>query len=67
MSAEERYRADTLFDLYRAVWRVTGRQQLLLIGLSVTVAALAAARHGRNRLAEFQTGDAFADLIHDAD
>jgi hypothetical protein len=29
--------------LYRAVWRVTGRQQLLLIGLSVLVAALAAA------------------------
>ena len=43
VSAEERYRADTLLDLYRAVWRVTGRQQLLLIGLSVTVAALAAA------------------------
>lgn len=43
MSAEARHRADTLLDLYRAVWRVTGRQQLLLIGLSVTVAALAAA------------------------
>jgi len=43
MSAEERYRADTLLDLYRAVWRVTGRQQLLLIALSMTVAALAAA------------------------
>lgn len=43
MSAEARRRADTLLDLYRAVWRVTGRQQLLLIGLSVTVAALAAA------------------------
>jgi ABC-type bacteriocin/lantibiotic exporter with double-glycine peptidase domain len=43
VSAEERYRADTLLDLYRAVWRFTGRQQLILIGLSVTVAALAAA------------------------
>lgn len=43
MSAKERYRADTLLDLYRAVWRVTGRQQLLLIGLSVTVATLAVA------------------------
>jgi hypothetical protein len=43
VSAEERYRADTLLDLYRAVRRVTGRQQLILIGLSVTVAALAAA------------------------
>jgi ABC-type bacteriocin/lantibiotic exporter with double-glycine peptidase domain len=43
VSVEERYRADTLLDLYRAVWRVTGRQQLLLIGLSMTVAALAAA------------------------
>jgi ABC-type bacteriocin/lantibiotic exporter with double-glycine peptidase domain len=42
-SAEGRYRADTLLDLYRAVWRVTGRQQLTLIGLSVIVAALAAA------------------------
>jgi ABC-type bacteriocin/lantibiotic exporter with double-glycine peptidase domain len=29
-------------DLYRAVWRVTGRQQLLLIGLSLAVAVLAA-------------------------
>jgi hypothetical protein len=38
-----RYRADILLDLYRAIWRVTGRQQLLLIALSMTVAALAAA------------------------
>jgi ABC-type bacteriocin/lantibiotic exporter with double-glycine peptidase domain len=30
-------------ELYRAVWRVTGRQQILLIGLSVVIAALAAA------------------------
>jgi ABC-type bacteriocin/lantibiotic exporter with double-glycine peptidase domain len=37
------YRADTILDLYRAVWRVTGRQQILLIGLSLTIAALAAA------------------------
>ncbi len=43
MSVDTRYRADTLLDLYRAIWRVTGRQQLLLIVLSVTVAALAAA------------------------
>jgi ABC-type multidrug transport system fused ATPase/permease subunit len=43
MSVDARYRADTLLDLYRAVWRVTGRRQLLLIALSVTVAALAAA------------------------
>jgi hypothetical protein len=43
MATDVRYRADTLFDLYRAVWRVTGRQQLRLIGLSLTVAALAAA------------------------
>jgi hypothetical protein len=28
-------------ELYRAVWRVTGRQQLVLIGLSVLVAAVA--------------------------
>ena len=27
-------RAGTMADLYRAIWRVTGRQQLLLIGLS---------------------------------
>lgn len=32
-----------MLDLYRAVWRVTGRQQPLLIGLSLLVAALAAA------------------------
>ena len=29
-------------ELYRAVWRVTGREQVLLIGLSLLVAALAA-------------------------
>jgi ABC-type bacteriocin/lantibiotic exporter with double-glycine peptidase domain len=33
----------TMRGLYRAVWRVTGRQQLQLILLSLTVAALAAA------------------------
>src|SRR5262249_48371816 len=27
----------------------------------------AADRHGRNRLAQFETGNAFADLIHNAD
>src|SRR5262245_25050364 len=43
MSVEPRYRADTLLDVYRAIWRVTGRGQLLLIALSVAVAALAAA------------------------
>jgi ABC-type bacteriocin/lantibiotic exporter with double-glycine peptidase domain len=43
MTADPRYKADTLLDLYRAVWRVTGRQQLVLIGLSIMVAALAAA------------------------
>jgi ABC-type bacteriocin/lantibiotic exporter with double-glycine peptidase domain len=43
VTTEARYRADTILDLYRAVWRVTGRQQILLIGLSLTVAALAAA------------------------
>lgn len=43
MTTAAPYRADTLLDLYRAVWRVTGRKQILLIGLSVTVAALAAA------------------------
>ena len=43
MTAEARYRADTISDLYRVIWRITGRQQLLLIALSLTVAALAAA------------------------
>jgi ABC-type bacteriocin/lantibiotic exporter with double-glycine peptidase domain len=37
------HKADTILDLYRAVWRVTGRQQFLLIGLSLAIAALAAA------------------------
>jgi ABC-type bacteriocin/lantibiotic exporter with double-glycine peptidase domain len=32
----------TAADLYRAIWRVTGRQQLLLIVLSLLVAGLAA-------------------------
>jgi ABC-type bacteriocin/lantibiotic exporter with double-glycine peptidase domain len=43
MSAEARPKADTLLDLYRAVWRVTKLEQLALIGLSVIVGALAAA------------------------
>jgi len=43
MADDARYRADTIGDLYRVVWRITGRQQLLLIALSVIVAALAAA------------------------
>jgi ABC-type bacteriocin/lantibiotic exporter with double-glycine peptidase domain len=43
MTDETRYRADTMFELYRLIWRITGRQQLLLIALSVLVAALAAA------------------------
>ena len=43
MSAEDHYRADNIWGLYRVIWRVTGRQQLLLIGLAVVVAALAAA------------------------
>ena len=29
-------------ELYRAIWRVTGRQQLLLIALSLAIAVLAA-------------------------
>ena len=33
----------TMLALYRAVWRVTGRQQVLLIAVSLIVAALAAA------------------------
>jgi ABC-type bacteriocin/lantibiotic exporter with double-glycine peptidase domain len=39
---DPRYKADTILDLYRAIWRVTGRQQFLLIALSVMVAVLAA-------------------------
>jgi hypothetical protein len=30
-------------DLYRAIWRVAARHQLVLIALSLSVAALAAA------------------------
>jgi ABC-type bacteriocin/lantibiotic exporter with double-glycine peptidase domain len=33
----------TIWDLYRAIWRVTGRHQFVLIGLSVVIAALAVA------------------------
>jgi ABC-type bacteriocin/lantibiotic exporter with double-glycine peptidase domain len=43
VSADSAYRADDIFGLYRVIWRVTGRQQLLLIGLAVVVAGLAAA------------------------
>lgn len=43
MTAEAHYRADNIWGLYRVIWRVTGRQQLLLIGLAIVVAALAAA------------------------
>jgi ABC-type bacteriocin/lantibiotic exporter with double-glycine peptidase domain len=43
MTTDARLKADTIPDLYRAIWRVTGRQQILLIALSLTVAALAAA------------------------
>ena len=43
MSADSAYRADDIFGLYRVIWRVTGRQQVLLIGLAVVVAGLAAA------------------------
>jgi len=43
VTTDAHYRADTIRDLYRAVWRVTGRQQVLLIGLSLVIAALAAA------------------------
>jgi ABC-type bacteriocin/lantibiotic exporter with double-glycine peptidase domain len=43
MTAEARYLADNIWDLYRVIGRITGRQQVLLIGLSIVVAALAAA------------------------
>jgi ABC-type bacteriocin/lantibiotic exporter with double-glycine peptidase domain len=43
VTADPIYRAETLRDLYRAIWRVTARQQVLLIALSVMVAVLAAA------------------------
>jgi ABC-type bacteriocin/lantibiotic exporter with double-glycine peptidase domain len=43
MSDEARYRVDTIAQLYGVIWRITGRQQLLLIALAIIVAALAAA------------------------
>jgi ABC-type multidrug transport system fused ATPase/permease subunit len=43
MSDEARYRADTIGQLYGLIWRITSRQQLLLIALAIIVAALAAA------------------------
>jgi ABC-type bacteriocin/lantibiotic exporter with double-glycine peptidase domain len=43
MTTDPPWKADTIADLYRVIWRITGRQQLLLIALSVIVAALAAA------------------------
>ena len=41
--SEEHFRADNVWGLYRVIWRVTRRQQVLLIALSVIVAGLAAA------------------------
>jgi ABC-type bacteriocin/lantibiotic exporter with double-glycine peptidase domain len=43
MTTDPPWKADTIADLYRVIWRITGRQQLLLIALAVIVAALAAA------------------------
>jgi ABC-type bacteriocin/lantibiotic exporter with double-glycine peptidase domain len=43
VTSEASYRADDIWGLYRVIWRVTGRQQLVLIGLAIVVAALAAA------------------------
>jgi ABC-type bacteriocin/lantibiotic exporter with double-glycine peptidase domain len=43
MTAPARLKADNLGDLYRAVWRVSSREQVVLIVLSLIVAALAAA------------------------
>jgi ABC-type bacteriocin/lantibiotic exporter with double-glycine peptidase domain len=43
VTSETLYRADNVWQLYRVIWRVTGRQQLVLIGLAAVVAALAAA------------------------
>jgi ABC-type bacteriocin/lantibiotic exporter with double-glycine peptidase domain len=43
MTAPVRLKADNLGDLYRAVWRVSSREQVVLIVLSLIVAALAAA------------------------
>lgn len=43
MTIHARLKADTLWDLYRAIWRVSSRQQIVLIVLSLIVAALAAA------------------------
>jgi ABC-type bacteriocin/lantibiotic exporter with double-glycine peptidase domain len=43
MTTRPPLKAETLWDLYRAIWRVTSRQQIALIGLSLIVAALAAA------------------------
>jgi ABC-type bacteriocin/lantibiotic exporter with double-glycine peptidase domain len=43
MSVDAPPKTDTLLDLYRAVWRVSRREQVLLIALSLTVAALAVA------------------------
>jgi ABC-type bacteriocin/lantibiotic exporter with double-glycine peptidase domain len=42
MSGGTRSAGGTMRDLYRAVWRVTGAQQIVLILLSLLVAALAA-------------------------
>jgi hypothetical protein len=43
MTNDRRFKTDTIWHLYRAIWRVTARQQLVLIGLSLIVAVLAAA------------------------
>ncbi|MFW5834055.1 MAG: hypothetical protein ACOCYE_08150, partial [Pseudomonadota bacterium] len=45
MAADESLKANSaaMGAMYRAVWRATGRRQVLLIALALAVAALAAA------------------------
>jgi hypothetical protein len=54
-----------MFELYRTIWRLTARRQILLIGLSLATAALAALpieyqKRFINRMGE---GALFTELI----
>lgn len=54
-----------MLDFYKAIWRATWRQQILLIGLSIAIAALAAAplKYQKEAINGLVDGNDFAALL----
>lgn len=54
-----------MLDFYKAIWRATWRQQILLIGLSIAIAALAAAplKYQKEAINGLVGGNSFAALL----